>query len=63
MFKFIKQYAEKMTGAEIYPIIGFIIFFLFFLVLLYLVIVMRKDRITELSNMPFEADELTNSNT
>jgi hypothetical protein len=30
MFKFIKQYAEKINNAEVYPMISLIIFFLFF---------------------------------
>jgi hypothetical protein len=63
MYKFIKQYTETMTGATIYPMISLLIFFLFFVVLLLLVKKMGKERVTELSNLPFEKDELTtNSN-
>ncbi|MBL0356993.1 MAG: CcoQ/FixQ family Cbb3-type cytochrome c oxidase assembly chaperone [Chitinophagaceae bacterium] len=62
MFKFIKQYAEKIDNAEIYPMISLVIFFLFFVVLLVLVKKMRKDRVTELSNIPFDKEELSNSN-
>ena len=62
MYKFIKQYAETMTGANIYPMISLFIFLIFFIVLLVLVKKMRKERVTELSNIPFEKDELTNSN-
>jgi hypothetical protein len=61
MYKFIKQYAETMTNANIYPMISLFIFFLFFIVLLVLVKKMKKERVTELSNIPFEKDELTNS--
>jgi hypothetical protein len=61
MFKFIKQYAEKMNNAEIYPMISLLIFFLFFVILLVLVKKMGKDRVDELSNIPFEKEELPNS--
>ena len=61
MFKFIKQYADTMTNANIYPMISLFIFFIFFVVLLVLVKKMGKERVTELSNIPFEKDELTNS--
>lgn len=62
MFKFIKQYAETIDHVSIYPMISLFIFFIFFLVLLVLVKKMGKERVTELSNIPFEKDELTNSN-
>ncbi len=61
MYKFIKQYADTMTSANIYPMISLFIFLVFFIVLLVLVKKMRKERVTELSNIPFEKDELTNS--
>ncbi len=51
-----------MTSASIYPIISLFIFLIFFVVLLVLVKKMRKERVVELSNIPFEKDELTNSN-
>jgi len=61
MYKFIKQYADTMTNANIYPMISLFIFLIFFIVLLVLVKKMKKERVTELSNIPFEEDELTNS--
>jgi len=61
MFKFIKQYAETIKNVDIYPIISLFIFFSFFLVLLVLVKKMNKERVKELSNLPFENEELTNS--
>ena len=61
MFKFIKQYAETIKGANVYPMISLFIFLIFFVVLLVLVKKMGKDRVEELSNIPFEKDELTNS--
>lgn len=62
MYKFIKQYAETMNNASIYPMISLFIFFIFFILLLVLVKKMGKERVSELSNIPFEKDELTNSN-
>jgi hypothetical protein len=61
MFKFIKQYAEKIDHAQIYPMISLVIFFLFFVVLLVLVKKMGKERSKELSNIPFDKEELSNS--
>jgi hypothetical protein len=56
MFKFIKQYAEKIEGAQVYPLISLFIFFIFFIVLLVLVKKMKKERVKELSNIPFDND-------
>ena len=61
MFKFIKQYAETISHVNIYPMISLFIFFLFFIVLLVLVKKMKKERVEELSNLPFDKEELTNS--
>lgn len=61
MFTFIKQYAERITGAHIYAFISLFIFFLFFVVLLFLVKKMSKERVAELSNIPFTEKELNNS--
>lgn len=62
MFKFIKQYAETISNVNIYPMISLGIFFLFFIVLLVLVTKMKKERVQELSNLPFDNEELNNSN-
>ncbi len=61
MFKFIKQYAETISHVNIYPLISLFIFFLFFIVLLVLVKKMKKERVEEISNLPFDNEELTNS--
>jgi cytochrome c oxidase cbb3-type subunit IV len=58
MYKFIKQYAETMNNANIYPMISLFIFLIFFIVLLLLVKKMRKERVEELANLPFEKEEL-----
>ncbi len=60
MFKFIKQYAETMKNADIYPLISLFIFFLFFVVLLVFVKKMGKERVMELSNIPLDKNEPTN---
>ena len=61
MFSFIKQYAEKIDGVHIYAFISLFIFLVFFIILLVLVKKMGKERVNELSNIPFDKDELNNS--
>lgn len=61
MFTFIKQYAEKINGAHIYAYISLFIFLVFFIVLLILVKKMSKERVNELSNIPFDKEDLNNS--
>ncbi len=61
MFKFIKQYAEQINNAQIYPMISLVIFFLFFVVLLVFVKKMRKETVQELSNLPLDNEELSNT--
>jgi hypothetical protein len=56
MFKFIKQYAENIQGAEVYPMISLLIFFFFFVGLLYYVKKMDKQTTQQLSNIPFEQE-------
>jgi hypothetical protein len=57
MFKFIKQYAERIAHIEIYPLISLIIFLVFFIVLLVYVIRMDKRSVKILSNIPLDAPE------
>ncbi|WP_462222806.1 CcoQ/FixQ family Cbb3-type cytochrome c oxidase assembly chaperone [Ferruginibacter sp.] len=61
MYKFIKQYAETMNNANIYPMISLFIFLIFFIVLLVLVKKMAKETVTQLSNLPFDEEEINNS--
>ncbi|MBS1754516.1 MAG: CcoQ/FixQ family Cbb3-type cytochrome c oxidase assembly chaperone [Ferruginibacter sp.] len=58
MFKFIKQYAETISGVNIYPMISLLIFLIFFVVLLVMVKKMKKEKVNELSNLPFDNEEL-----
>lgn len=62
MFKFIKQYAETITGIEIYPVISLLIFFLFFVSLTVYVLSMKKSTVKILSEIPLD-DESETSNT
>lgn len=54
MFKFIKQYAETINNAQIYPLFSLFIFFVFFMFLLVYVKTMDKTSVERLSNIPFE---------
>jgi cbb3-type cytochrome oxidase subunit 3 len=57
MFKFIKQYAETIDNAQVYPMISLFIFFLFFVALLWYVIKMDKNNVHELAVLPFDDQE------
>lgn len=57
MLKFIKQNMETISGIEIFPIISLLIFFLFFVGLYWWVFTYKKDKIKELSNMPFDDND------
>lgn len=61
MFTFIKQYAEKMNGVQIYALISLFIFLAFFVILLVLVKKMGENKVKELSRIPFDKEELNNS--
>lgn len=57
MFKFIQQYAEKMSNVEIYPLISLVIFFLFFIALTVYVMRMDKKAVKQLSNIPLDSED------
>ena len=54
MFKFIKQYAEKIEGIAVYPVLAQFIFITFFILMLVYVFSMKKDNIDELKNLPLD---------
>jgi hypothetical protein len=54
MFKFIKQYAEKIDGIAIYPLVGQLIFFTFFILVLLYVYKMKKSNVDEMKNLPLD---------
>jgi cbb3-type cytochrome oxidase subunit 3 len=51
-----------MLGVEIYPLISLIMFTLFFAVMLWYVAKMSKNRVAEMSDMPLDLEENTNTN-
>lgn len=57
MLKFIKHNMDSISGVEIYPIISLLIFFIFFVALYTWVYTYKKDKINEMSNIPFKGDE------
>lgn len=54
MFKFIKQYAEKIDGIAIYPIVAQVIFVTFFVLVLVYVLRMKKSGIDEMKKLPLD---------
>ncbi|MBT3647474.1 MAG: CcoQ/FixQ family Cbb3-type cytochrome c oxidase assembly chaperone [Flavobacteriales bacterium] len=52
MLKFVKHHMETIAGIEIYPLVSFVIFFTFFLSLFAYVMLMKKNHIKELENIP-----------
>ena len=59
--KLVSHYFESMAGIEIYPIISLLIFILFFIVVTYKVIKMDKNEVKELSNLPLDNDNNSES--
>lgn len=63
MLKFVKHNMESISGIEIYPILSLLIFFIFFVALYSWVYTYKKDKITEMSNIPFnDTDENASTN-
>lgn len=61
MLKFVKHNMESISGVEIFPIISLLIFFVFFLVLYTWVFTYKKEKIAEMSNIPFDGDDQNNT--
>ncbi len=57
MLKFIKHNLETISGVEIYPIISLVLFFIVFISFFVWAMTYSKDKIKELSELPFK-DEL-----
>lgn len=57
MLKFIRQYADKINGIDIYPIVGLLIFVIFFVTMLVYVKRMKKSSIDEMKNLPLDLIE------
>jgi hypothetical protein len=52
MFEQIKHNMETISGVEIYPILSLLIFFFFFVGLGFWVFSYKKEKITEMSEIP-----------
>ena len=63
MLKFIRQYADKIGGIEIYPVISLVIFVLFFVAVLVYVRKMKQSSVDEMSQLPLDLQEETPSKT
>lgn len=63
MLKFIRQYADKIEGIEIYPVISLLIFVLFFLAVLVYVKRMKQSSVDEMKQLPLDLQEETHSKT
>ncbi|MFP9114182.1 CcoQ/FixQ family Cbb3-type cytochrome c oxidase assembly chaperone [Flavobacterium sp. RHBU_3] len=57
MLKFVKHNLETISGVEIYPLLSLLIFFIFFVALYTWTYTYKKEKITELSNIPFGDEE------
>jgi cytochrome c oxidase cbb3-type subunit IV len=57
MLKFVKHNMDSISGIEIYPIISLLIFFIFFVALYTWVYTYKKDKISEMRNIPFTEGE------
>ena len=57
MLKFIRQYADKINGIDIYPIVALLIFVIFFIAMLVYVKRMKKSSIDEMKNLPLDLIE------
>ncbi len=62
MLKFVKHNLESISGVEIYPIISLLIFFLFFVGLYTWTFTYKKEKITEMSRLPFSDNDETETN-
>ncbi|MFY7988328.1 MAG: CcoQ/FixQ family Cbb3-type cytochrome c oxidase assembly chaperone [Flavobacterium sp.] len=56
MLKFIKHNLETIDGVDIYPIISLSIFFIVFVSFFIWAMTFSKDKIKELSELPFKGE-------
>jgi len=62
MLKFFKHNLETIAGVEIYPMISLLIFFFFFLGLYTWTYTYKKDKIQEMSKLPFSDQDKDETN-
>lgn len=60
MLRFIKHNLESIDGVGLYPMISLFIFFSIFVGMLIYVLVIPKNTIEELGNLPLDTNELNN---
>ncbi len=60
MFEQIKHNMETISGVAIYPILSLLIFFLFFVTLGIWVFSYRKEKLSQLSNIPLDENPIQN---
>lgn len=56
MLKFVKHNLETIADVEVYPIISLTIFFIVFVAFTIWAMTYSKDKIKELSDLPFKED-------
>ncbi|MFT5753955.1 MAG: cytochrome c oxidase cbb3-type subunit 4 [Flavobacterium sp.] len=57
MLKFVKHNLETINGVDIYPIISLVIFFIVFVSFFVWAMTYSKDKIKELSELPFKDEQ------
>ncbi len=57
MLKFIKHNLETISGVDIYPIISLTLFFVIFVAFFIWAMTYSKDKIKELSELPFKDEK------
>lgn len=60
MFEQIKHSMETIAGVAIYPILSLLIFFFFFVGLGFWAVSYKKEKLDELSQLPFKENETYN---
>lgn len=57
MLKFVKHNMETIMGIDIYPIISLVLFFIVFISFFIWAMTYSKDKIKELSELPFKDEQ------
>ncbi|MFD2907724.1 CcoQ/FixQ family Cbb3-type cytochrome c oxidase assembly chaperone [Flavobacterium ardleyense] len=57
MLKFIKHNLETISGVDIYPIISLTLFFIIFVAFFIWAMTYSKEKIKELSDLPFKDEK------
>ncbi|MEZ4853441.1 CcoQ/FixQ family Cbb3-type cytochrome c oxidase assembly chaperone [Flavobacterium sp.] len=57
MLKFVKHNLEGIANVEVYPILSLTLFFIIFVVFFIWAMTYSKEKINELSDLPFKEDK------